>query len=53
MAIETAIETPLMDVRDRHRAGPAAHDRARCSHCSPMLDYPDSEWSVFYEKSLR
>ncbi|TIU62237.1 MAG: N-acetyltransferase, partial [Mesorhizobium sp.] len=22
------------------------------TRCGPVLDYPDSEWSVFYEKSL-
>ena len=28
------------------------YERAGFSRCGPVLDYPDSEWSVFYEKSL-
>jgi putative acetyltransferase len=23
------------------------------TRCGPVLDYPDSQWSVFYEKSLK
>lgn len=28
------------------------YERAGFTRCGAVLDYPDSEWSVFYEKSL-
>ena len=42
----------VLETGDRHPAAWAVYERAGFSRCGPVLDYPDSEWSVFYEKSL-
>ena len=28
------------------------YETAGFTRCGPVLDYPDSKWSVFYEKAL-
>jgi putative acetyltransferase len=42
----------VLETGDRHPAAWTVYQRAGFSRCGPVLDYPDSEWSVFYEKSL-
>lgn len=42
----------VLETGDRHPAAWTVYERAGFSRCGPVLDYPDSEWSVFYEKSL-
>ncbi|MEP9373125.1 GNAT family N-acetyltransferase [Mesorhizobium sp. KR1-2] len=43
----------VLETGDRHPAAWAVYERAGFSRCGPVLDYPDSEWSVFYEKILQ
>ncbi|WP_274629182.1 GNAT family N-acetyltransferase [Arvimicrobium flavum] len=42
----------VLETGDRHPAAWAVYERAGFRRCGPVLDYPDSKWSVFYEKSL-
>ena len=42
----------VLETGDRHPAAWAVYERAGFTRCGPVLDYPDSAWSVFYEKSL-
>ncbi len=42
----------VLETGDRHPAAWTVYERAGFSRCGPVLDYPDSKWSVFYEKSL-
>lgn len=42
----------VLETGDRHPAAWTVYERAGFSRCGPVLDYPDTEWSVFYEKSL-
>jgi putative acetyltransferase len=42
----------VLETGDRHPAAWAVYERAGFTRCGPVLDYPDSEWSVFYEKNL-
>jgi putative acetyltransferase len=37
---------------DRHPAAWTVYERAGFSRCGPVLDHPDSRYSVFYEKDL-
>lgn len=42
----------VLETGDRHPAAWTVYERAGFTRCGPVLDYPDSKWSVFYEKSL-
>jgi putative acetyltransferase len=42
----------VLETGDRHPAAWTVYERAGFARCGPVLDYPDSRWSVFYEKSL-
>lgn len=42
----------VLETGDRHPAAWAVYERTGFSRCGPVLDYPDSPWSVFYEKPL-
>ncbi len=42
----------VLETGNRHPAAWAVYERAGFSRCGPVLDYPDSQWSVFYEKTL-
>lgn len=42
----------VLETGDRHPAAWTVYERAGFSRCGPVLDYPDSRWSVFYEKNL-
>lgn len=44
---ELALETG-----DRHPAAWRVYERGGFSRCGALLDYPDTEWSVFYRKDL-
>jgi putative acetyltransferase len=52
LARDEGIARLVLETGDRHPAAWAVYERAGFSRCGPLLDYPDSEWSVFYEKSL-
>ncbi len=60
-AIVAAIETMarreglgrlVLETGDRHPAAWRVYERAGFARCGPVLDYPESPWSVFYEKAL-
>jgi putative acetyltransferase len=42
----------VLETGDRHPAAWTVYERAGFTRCGPVLDYPDSRWSVFYEKAL-
>lgn len=42
----------VLETGDRHPAAWRVYERAGFRRCGPVLDYPDSKWSVFYEKAL-
>ncbi|MBM3647325.1 MAG: GNAT family N-acetyltransferase [Alphaproteobacteria bacterium] len=42
----------VLETGDRHPAAWAVYERAGFRRCGPVLDYPESKWSVFYEKAL-
>jgi putative acetyltransferase len=42
----------VLETGDRHPAAWTVYERTGFTRCSPVLDYPDSNWSVFYEKAL-
>ncbi|MBZ9854701.1 GNAT family N-acetyltransferase [Mesorhizobium sp. CA13] len=52
LAREEGLKRLVLETGDRHPAAWTVYERAGFSRCGPVLDYPDSEWSVFYEKSL-
>jgi putative acetyltransferase len=43
----------VLETGDRHPAAWTVYERAGFTRCGPVLDYPDSQWSVFYEKVLK
>ena len=43
----------VLETGDRHPAAWRVYERGGFSRCGRVLDYPDSAWSVFYEKDLR
>ena len=42
----------VLETGDRHPAAWRVYERAGFRRCGPVLQYPDSGWSVFYEKPL-
>ncbi|MDE2013616.1 MAG: GNAT family N-acetyltransferase [Alphaproteobacteria bacterium] len=42
----------VLETGDRHPAAWRVYERAGFTRCGAMLGYPDTEWSVFYEKGL-
>jgi putative acetyltransferase len=42
----------VLESGDRHPAAWTVYERAGFTRCGPVLDYPDSKWSVFYDKIL-
>ena len=42
----------VIETGDRHDAARQIYERAGFTRCGPVLDYPDSVWSAFYEKRL-
>jgi len=43
----------VLETGDRHPAAWALYEKAGFSRCGPVLDYPASPYSVFYQKQLR
>ena len=52
LARNEGLQRLVLETGDRHPAAWAVYERAGFARCGPVLDYPDSQWSVFYEKSL-
>jgi putative acetyltransferase len=42
----------VLETGDRHPAAWRVYERGGFTRCGPVLDYPDSPWSVFYDKEL-
>ncbi len=42
----------VLETGDRHPAAWRVYERAGFTRCGPVLGYPDSRYSVFYEKAL-
>lgn len=42
----------VLETGDRQPAAWRVYERAGFSRCGPVLDYPDSSYSIFYEKPL-
>ncbi len=42
----------VLETGDRHPAAWTVYERAGFTRCGPVLDYPNSQWSVFFEKAL-
>lgn len=51
-AEDEGIERLVLETGDRHPDAWRLYERTGFTRCGPVLDYPDSTWSVFYEKSL-
>src|SRR3954468_18413403 len=42
----------VLETGDRHPAAWRVYERGGFTRCGPVLDYPDTGYSVFYEKAL-
>ncbi|HSM95855.1 MAG TPA: GNAT family N-acetyltransferase [Rhizomicrobium sp.] len=42
----------VLETGDKHPAAWRVYERGGFTRCGAVLDYPDSKWSVFYEKNL-
>ncbi len=42
----------VLETGDRHPAAWRVYERGGFTRCGPVLDYPDSGYSVFYQKAL-
>jgi len=52
VARSEGIQRLVLETGDRHPAAWTVYERAGFTRCGPVLDYPDSQWSVFYEKKI-
>jgi putative acetyltransferase len=52
LARAEGLQRLVLETGDRHPAAWTVYERAGFTRCGSVLDYPDSKWSVFYEKSL-
>lgn len=52
LARHEALERLVLETGDRHPAAWRVYEQAGFARCGAVLDYPDSAYSVFYEKRL-
>jgi putative acetyltransferase len=52
MARREGLRRLVLETGDRHPAAWTVYERAGFRRCGPVLDYPDSGYSVFYQKEL-
>jgi putative acetyltransferase len=52
LARQEGLRRLVLETGDRHPAAWAVYERAGFTRCGSVLDYPESAWSVFYEKDL-
>lgn len=52
VAEREALEALVLETGDQHPAAWAIYEKAGFARCGPVLDYPDSPFSVFYQKQL-
>ncbi|MDO8358912.1 MAG: GNAT family N-acetyltransferase [Devosia sp.] len=53
LARREGIERLVLETGDRHPEAWVLYESRGFTRCGPVLDYPESQWSVFYEKPLR
>lgn len=53
LARSEGLEHLVLETGDRHPDAWRLYESRGFTRCGPVLDYPDSKWSVFYEKSLK
>ena len=51
-AREEGIDRLVLETGDRHPAAWRVYERGGFTRCGAVLDYPDTKWSVFFEKGL-
>lgn len=52
LARAEGLEQLVLETGDRHPAAWRVYERGGFARCGAVLDYPDTFWSVFYEKPL-
>lgn len=52
LARAEGLEQLVLETGDRHPAAWRVYERAGFRRCGPVLDYPESRWSIFYAKPL-
>jgi len=52
LARREGLKRLVLETGDRHPAAWTVYERAGFTRCGPVLDYPESQYSVFYEKDL-
>ena len=52
LAAREGLTRLVLETGDRHPAAWRVYERGGFRRCDPVLDYPDTGWSVFYEKLL-
>jgi len=53
LAQDEGVDKLVLETGNDHPEAWRLYESRGFSRCGPVLDYPDSEWSVFYEKPLR
>ena len=52
LAREEGLTRLVLETGHAHHAAYRVYERGGFTRCGPVLDYPDTGWSVFYEKDL-
>jgi putative acetyltransferase len=52
LARDEGVTRLVLETGNEHPEAWRLYESRGFARCGPVLDYPDSEWSVFYEKSL-
>ena len=52
LARSEGLDRLVLETGDRHPEAWRLYESRGFARCGPVLDYPDSQWSVFYEKPL-
>lgn len=52
MARAEGLKELVLETGDRYHAARHVYEHSGFSRCGAVLDYPDSEWTVFYRKEL-
>jgi putative acetyltransferase len=52
LARKEGFSSLVLETGDKHHAAWRIYERAGFKRCGPVLDYPDSPYSVFYSRSL-
>jgi putative acetyltransferase len=52
LAMREGLTKLVLETGHRHPDAWRVYERGGFSRCGPLLDYPDSEFSIFYEKPL-